>query len=444
MGLLRDVPKPAAWSPPRDEASVHDTLRYARRRDPIGHNIHTVLAAGYLSLLPLQTMPKDVAFAVLLAYALIRLPTTWRCYTALIRLPITWLLVAWAGWAALSLAWSADPRQGFDEFGAMRMLLTPVMLWPVLDRMRWLIGAALLGVLAQNIAQALQFLGWYNIRPEDGEAGRAGGWIHPIQTGTWCMAAICWNLAAVLTTRGGARIASLFLLVIACIGLILSQSRGPWLASGIVVPLTLVVIAIRRPESRRIAAVLAIVGVLAAAGAWPLAGNVVVSRIQQAWSELDEQRLDETPWSGTAVRLGLWTWAWEIFTDRPLAGAGAGSFRLACAELPSFQETIRRANELNPKRVDRIPRDHAHSTYLHTLATLGAVGGVILLATIVLLLRQCLRDPPDHPYAMATVFILFGWLIGAQFECSHLNGHVFGLFALLATITIPRRAPAEE
>ena len=54
MPLFRlDLPKPAAWPPPRDPATVAEALAYARRRDPIGDWAHTILALMYLAAMPL-------------------------------------------------------------------------------------------------------------------------------------------------------------------------------------------------------------------------------------------------------------------------------------------------------------------------------------------------------------------------------------------------------
>jgi hypothetical protein len=39
-------------------------------------------------------------------------------------------------------------------------------------------------------------------------------------------------------------------------------------------------------------------------------------------------------------------------------------------------------------------------------------------------------------------FVLLGWLIGTQFDCFNLNGHLFGLLGLVMACTLPGRAPA--
>jgi O-antigen ligase len=91
-------------------------------------------------------------------------------------------------------------------------------------------------------------------------------------------------------------------------------------------------------------------------------------------------------------------------------------------------------------RVEYLSRDHAHSTYLHTLANQGAVGLGLLVLVLLALLRQCWRDRPDHPYSDGTLFALLCWIVGAQFDCYELNGHQLGLIAFIAGLTLPGRA----
>ena len=80
---------PALGADPTDLATWYD----ARRRDPLGHRVHVVLAALHLFLLPLATAPKDVTFGLLLFYVLLRLPKTWRGYGTLLRAPVIWAFV---------------------------------------------------------------------------------------------------------------------------------------------------------------------------------------------------------------------------------------------------------------------------------------------------------------------------------------------------------------
>lgn len=319
----------------------------------------------------------------------------------------------------------------------MRMALLPPALWPVLDRAAWIVGAALVGVLAQQVAQLLQYTQLLNLRPQE-PPGRLGGWIHPIQTGAWCAAAMCWYVSGIMTGRGRLRWVLPAGLLLAALGLLATQSRGPWLAAAIALPAALLIITLRRPESWRAAVLLLVLGLLGAAAAWPFAGDAVSDRVQQAVEDYQSAREDDVYHTNVGLRIGQWRWTWDIFTSHPVVGVGAGGFPDAQARQPLFREALQR----RPDKADKMTRDHPHSTTLYILATTGAIGGVIVLATIVLAFLAAWRDRPDHPWARGTFFLLIVWLIGAQFDCYNLNGHLLGLFMLAVTLTLPHRPPA--
>jgi O-antigen ligase len=397
----------------------------------MAHDVHTLLAATYLFLLPLATTPKDVAAGALLAWALLRLPRIWRCYAALVRDRLVWLLAAWAAWRGLSLLWSPDPGAGWDEIQAFRVLATPLVLWPILDRGPWLVGALLAGVFAQNLVQLGQGLEIFGL--EAAVNDRLPGLVHPIHTGAFCVAAMCWHLGALLRGPGapGRRwwplsAASATGLAAATGGLVFSGSRGPWISAALAVPLGLAVTAVRRPWARRRALALAGLALVGAVGAWFAAEDLVTNRVQQAVTEMRAAAAGDYE-TEVGFRLTSWSSAWAVFLDRPFTGAGAGGYSSARAALSGGAAPTSAL--------------HAHSLYLHELATTGAPGALLLLAVIVGTLRRAIGLRPDHPYADGTLFALIGWLVGAQFDCYQLAGNMFGLFAFMVALTLPRGEP---
>jgi O-antigen ligase len=438
MWLLRsDVPRPVAWPPPGDQEDIAALLQYAKRRDPIGHRLHGLFAMLHLFSLPLATAVSSGTFGLLVGFAAWRIAwSTWRCYTPLVRAPVLWAVAAWVGWTALSLTWSSHPGRGAEDLWTMRMAILPLALWPVMEFAPWLVGAALLGVVGQNAAQLLQYLGWVDLRPQDGVVGRMGGLIHPIQTGAWCVAAMCWHLAAVLSRGGRLRVLSLVGLALAGLGLVATQSRGPWLAAAIILPLALVIIGGRRPRARVPAVALAVLGIVSVVAAWPFVDDVVTSRVRVAADEYRHARDDHVYWSDVGLRIGLWRWAWELYEQAPVIGIGAGGYREGIIELPSFRRAMERRPEDARKKMDRV---HAHSVPLHALATTGTVGGVIVAALLLLAAVGAWRDRPDHPYVDGTLFVLLGWIVGGLFDCYTLNGHLLGLRMLAVALPLPRR-----
>jgi O-antigen ligase len=385
--------------------------------------------------MPLATFPKDLAFIFLVGYALIRLPNTWRCYAAVIRDRLVWAVLAWGAWLAVSMAWSVDSGEGFKEFKTFRVALAPWALWPVIDWTPRLIVALLAGVFGQGLLQGFQFLHWFGMAPEAND-DRLRGIIHPIQTGALAVAAVGWYMAALLRgvpMRFWMRVLMLVGMATALAGLVFAGSRGPWIASAVALPVTLATIAIRRRQSRR--HVLIACGLLLVGGAiaWPIAGDFVLRRVDHARSEWQAATIDGDYDSSVGLRVVMWRWAWEFFEAEPIKGIGAGSYRPLARETPE-------AKALTSFTV----KGHPHSTTLHVLSATGAVGGVLLAIVLWLSIVRCAREADDHLFACAALGVLVGWIIGAQFDSYHLNGHLMGLFTFLVAITLPARAAAMQ
>jgi hypothetical protein len=78
---------------------------------------------------------------------------------------------------------------------------------------------------------------------------------------------------------------------------------------------------------------------------------------------------------------------------------------------------------------------------LYLLSTTGIIGSLLFGAGVFTALRRAWRDPPNNLYADAAFFIMIGWIVGAQFDTYNLNGHLWGMFALLIALTMPKRPP---
>jgi O-antigen ligase len=418
MGFLRPIPSPP-W-PPRDERSgARLLLEHARRRDPIGHAVHLGASLAAIFLLPLATGYKDVAFLVLCAVALLRLYATLApCGYLLLHDRLLWLAAAWAAWRALSIAWSGDPAMGLEEVRALRVLALPLMLWPVLVHPAWLLAALACGVLAQNLVQLMQGLGAFGLEP--GANQRLHGLIHPIATGTFCALAACWHLSIVLRARG--RIVPLAgaALAVALAGLVFSGSRGPWLGAAVALPSLLIAGIVSRPTRRRAAWLLA-AGVVGAAVLAPAAAPLVATRARAAWEDLQSFRRGENDLRRD-VRLILWTSAWRIFLEHPVHGVGAGGFSQAVhRHHPAVEQEWA----------------HAHSVPLHELSTVGAVGAGLFAVVLGGVMRRAWRARATAPWAWGTAAALVAWAVGSVFDSHHLNGHMLGVFAFIATLATP-------
>src|SRR5260370_1073623 len=86
----------------------------------------------------------------------------------------------------------------------------------------------------------------------------------------------------------------------------------------------------------------------------------------------------EARWGRTgtrATRDRQWRWGWAALRTHPLFGVGAGGYR------PWVRSrTEEEAAELHaPAGAIMHVHSHAHSWYVHTFATLGVIGGALLL-----------------------------------------------------------------
>ena len=430
MAWLRPVsPVPVAWPPPGSERDTAATLQYARRRDPIGDGVQCAFAALYLLTLALAgTSAKDIAWASLAGCTLARLPFIWRCYTVLLRDRLVWLLAAWASWRLMSLLWSPNPAQGFDECAAARVLLTPLLMWPVLDRATLFVGVFLVGVFGHNLVQFSQAMHWLGLEPTVNE--RLDGFLHPIHLGALCLAAMTWQVSA-LVHSSGARPAAIALWLIglgaATAGLVFTGSRSCWIAAAVAIPMTVLVIAIRRPATRRAAVALAVGGLVAGAASWPWTGDYVSFRIDQAVSQFASSSTDAADLdTEVGARLGRWLGAGRIALDHPFAGTGAGGYGDAMLE-GDYRDVTAETH-------------HAHSLYLHDAATLGFTGLGFTLVVLLGCLRRAWLDAPRDRYGDGSFFVLAGWMIGALFDCYQFSGTMFGLFGMVIALTMPWRA----
>lgn len=412
----------------------------ARRLDPFGQPVHEWLATAFLFTLAVSTALSAVAFGALTIFTILRLPKIHACYRPLLRTPMAWLTLSWLGWCALTLLWSLNPGQGLDELGAARHVLLPVLFWPVLGRRTRLIAALLAGVLLQNCIQVLHVLEITDLM-KHGANARTGGLLHPIQTGVFCGVAICWYLPYIVHQRSPKRWLSLAPAAAAFIGLILTGSRGPWLATLIAVPVELALIFVRRSAARRSVLVLAAAGLLVTLAGAVAGRGMIVPRLQDAAAEY-HAAVDEGDY-GTSVglRIGLWSWAWGMFRERPLVGHGLGSFRTGMIEQPSY----RRAAERWPERAESyMQRDHAHSTYLHLLAVAGLPGAMLFVSMLMWTLIAAWRVPLVHPFDDGLLAAVILWMVTVQFDALHLNGHMMGLLFFLVTLALPAARPRTE
>ncbi len=178
-----------------------------------------------------------------------------------------------------------------------------------------------------------------------------------------------------------------FALLLFLQGLVVSQSRGVWLAFLVALPFTLFLLFRgRQPGVPRGRATLAIIagGVVLVILALALNWNTIKERLAFENRELGivvSQGLEQAPLGSATYRLHLWRFGIGKWLERPLLGWGPGTTyaQIAAEDSPGLK---------NP---DGSSFDHLHNAYLELLFQLGLVGAALVAAIALLLLRRCLR-----------------------------------------------------
>ena len=160
-----------------------------------------------------------------------------------------------------------------------------------------------------------------------------------------------------------------------------------------------------------------------------LAAGVALAAVDDPLGKVDEQydefvnlRTEQTGdtrfFSGGGYRYDYWRIAWQQFRDHPVRGVGAGNY-----ELTYFRE--RRTNE---------DIRQPHSLELQTLAELGLVGGLALVAFIGAVLagfwrasRRAGGDRGVRVIAVAAGGAFVAWLVHTSVDWLHLLPGVTGI-----------------
>ncbi|RLF27488.1 MAG: hypothetical protein DRN14_05365 [Thermoplasmata archaeon] len=159
--------------------------------------------------------------------------------------------------------------------------------------------------------------------------------------------------------------------LIALVAVLLSTSRGVWLALLIVLILWSLLF---RGRQRTLAIV--VLSCLAMGGL--LGHSLIGKRVEQARNEVRAFMRGERLASSVGDRLAMWYTSWQIFLDHPFIGAGTGDYE---------EEVFRKTEELGSFRYIR-HYNQPHNIYLHALVMHGLVGLGVLLGVFALLLKR--------------------------------------------------------
>lgn len=377
--------------------------------------------------------------AVILCF-LLRTPHLWRTWPIVFLHSMMLAVLAFAGWVAISLTWSDNPRLGVEELGALRWAWIPLVVYPVLNHRRWLIVALITGFLIANAAQAwpgiARMMGadpiWHRAQ------GRYSGWWHPVIAGSLLTAALGLHLPAALRGHGRTRIIGIVGAGITLMAVLATGSRGAWIASALLLAMAVLMHArtlIHHWRSTGLAGV-AIALMIGSVVSIPALRSAVVQRFHAASDDISRAVHERDYTTDTGARILMNAKAIDAFTASPIIGVGAGGYR-AWAEA----DLLLHGHEPGTFFI----HDHAHSMPLHLLATTGLVGGAIFLTILILAFRGArwhARRHPDDPYTAGPIYALAGLMLAGLTDAIHINAQTGAmLFMLLALCMSPYPTP---
>ncbi|MCZ8256395.1 MAG: O-antigen ligase family protein, partial [Polaromonas sp.] len=130
------------------------------------------------------------------------------------------------------------------------------------------------------------------------------------------------------------------------------------------------------------------------------------------------QKQDSSTSSG--VRLAFWRNAAQIIAQRPLAGAGVGSWST---------EYDRLERDKNPSHENINPGSNPHQEYLLWGVQLGIPGMLLFAAFMLSVLRDSLKM--EAPYARATQSALLALAVACLFNSTLYDGLIGDFFCVL-------------
>ena len=354
--------------------------------------------------------------------------------------PAGWWLLPFLAYAAANVLWVTPmPWLGWrDWLGWAQMVL---IFWVVLNDVRSRIARTVLFGALVAVAFVAVAMACYQrfVKPDwlmlgrvqaDQFVGRASG-SFGIPNSLAALLLLLIPPLAVLTLRRGAsaatRVLCGYLTLTFVLGLVLTISRGAWLALALVLaawPL----LAVRGSWRRRIGW----------AAVSTLAVVVVVSGLTLSMPKVRERFLMMKADAGERTRPIMWRGAWRIFSEHPVWGGGAGSYNVL------FEK-------FRPEHYQDEPL-WAHNDYLNTLSDYGAVGFLLFFGAGGVVAWRCLReraprrrdwlDDPTLVAALAAGVAAFGLQLLVDFHFK-IPGLAMA-FAIVTALLVQRAWPGRD
>ena len=433
MGYFVDIPKPKAWPPPKDVERVNELLAYGYKRDPIGDKLHTWFACLFMFCIPLDTAPTSISMALLFGYSLIRLPSTWRTLTPICKSTIFRMMFAWVAWSLISIIWSTNQSAGMDHAWALRMILVPVVLWPVMRHWKYFLLAFLVGVFFQNMVQVSELLSLIF----SGKDWLTGGKLENFSgfekhTGKAAMfmgfASLAWFAIAVAEKKY--RKYAFPCMLVATAGMFSTVSMA--VIGGFFVALFgLCCVAIAHKKVGLKHLLLVTAGLLVIASfAWFTVGGKVTTKTESAIQGVQDFYAGNVQGgNSTIMRLHWWSEALTQSFDEPAILHGVFGHGLGSVSNIDFSKD----DSSMPSTTD-----HSHNSYIQLLYEEGIVGLLLFLFIFWKMIRTSKNLLSDDNWAIYPICVLgtLFWAIVTFFDNSQSSGRPLAMLILLATFIV--------
>jgi exopolysaccharide production protein ExoQ len=296
---------------------------------------------------------------------------------------------AWAylAWAVLSLFWALDPNvaqaqlQTLVQLFAVAILVADVVVHDaaLIRPLLWVY------TLSAALTACIGVAGYGSgLTVDSGRVAALAGQ-DPAQFAALLLPALVFSLYELV--QGRRLLTSSTVAMVCTIAIVLSGTRGAWVAAVVVV---VVFIVPRLRPRRRVAAVMVVLSFLAVALQVPGAADLVGQRTALATA------------TGGAGRTDIWTVGLTIFGSSPVTGVGYANFPVAYG--PRLVAT---ADVATSRGYGRAP----HSIVIGTIGELGLIG----LACLVLFLAPLALRRGWGPDAAVVQAILASLMISALF-----------------------------
>jgi O-antigen ligase len=227
-------------------------------------------------------------------------------------------------------------------------------------------------------------------------------------------AAVCWHLRGLVPGRYGPQIA--IAVALASLANVFFVMVG---RSGQLVGVALLSLAImwQLPgKYRMVVALLPFLLVLALFFSSP----AVRERLTLLKAEVQAYSQKQDSSTSSGVRLAFWSTAAQIIAQRPIAGAGVGSWST---------EYDRLEREKNPQHKSINPGSNPHQEYLLWGVQLGIPGMLLFAAFMLSVLRDSIKM--EAPYARATQSALLALAVACLFNSTLYDGLIGDFFCVL-------------